>query len=116
MDAAFEVFFYQTKNRRIPFREWLDDVSDPVAYAAIQKRLDRLERGLFGDCKPVGEGVLELRIDVGLGYRAYFARAGKAMVLLLCGGAKPTQSADIKRAKDYWKDYEARKRPAGRTG
>ncbi len=115
MTPTFEVLHYQTRDRRVPFQEWLDSVTDPVAFAAVQTRLDRLERGLFGDCKSVGDGVMELRIDVGQGYRAYLARSGKTMVLLLCGGDKSTQKADIKRAKDYWKDYETRIRAAGGT-
>jgi len=116
VSPAFEVLHYQTRDRRVPFQEWLDSVTDPIVFAAIQKRLDRLERGLFGDCKSVGGGVLELRIDVGQGYRAYLARRGTTTVLLLCGGDKSTQKADIKRAKDYWKDHETRIRAAGSTG
>ena len=116
MSPTFEVLHYQTRERRIPFQEWLGRVTDPIAFASIQKRLDRLERGLFGNCKSVGDGVMELRIDVGQGYRAYLARRGKTTVLLLCGGDKATQKADINRAKDYWKDYETRIRAAGGTG
>lgn len=116
MNPAFEILHYQTSDCRVPYQEWLDGVTDPNAFAAIQKRLDRLERGLFGDCKPVGGGVTELRIDVGQGYRAYLARSGAVAVLLLCGGDKSTQNADIKRAKAYWKDYETRTRAAGSAG
>ena len=64
----------------------------------------------------VGDGVLELRMDVGQGYRAYLARSGPIAVLLFCGGDKSTQKADIKRAKTYWKDHEKRTRAAGNTG
>jgi putative addiction module killer protein len=105
---AIEVLHYQTAGGRIPFREWLDTVTDPVAYAAIQIRQDRLARGLFGDCVPVGEGVWELRIDAGAGYRVYYARSGKVVVLFLCGGDKRSQKTDIKTAKAYWRDYEQR--------
>lgn len=73
-------------------------------------RLARLERGLFGDCDPVGEGVSEWRIDWGPAYRVYFCRDGDAIVILLCGGDKRTQAKDIRNAIDYRKDYEARKR------
>jgi len=111
----FDLYYYQTQARRIPYREWLDTVRDGVAYAAIQARTDRLRRGLFGDCESVGEGVWELRIDTGPGYRVYYARSGKQVVLLLCGGDKRKQSADIKRAKEYWSDYEKRTHPSGRT-
>jgi putative addiction module killer protein len=111
----FELMYYQTSGGRLPYREWLDTVRDAVAYAAIQSRTDRLKRGLFGDCEPVGEGVSELRIDTGPGYRVYCARSGKQVVLLLCGGDKRRQTADIKRAKDFWRDYEKRTRPRGGT-
>ena len=73
MGAVLAVFHYQTSDKRIPYREWLDTVRNPVAFAAVQLRVDRLERGLFGDCAPVGEGVWELRIDYGPGYRVYYA-------------------------------------------
>ena len=114
-DDAIEVLHYQTRDGRIPFRDWLDTVTDPIAFAAIQVRQDRLARGLFGDCEPVGEGVWELRIDTGAGYRIYYARTGRRVVLLLCGGDKRKQTADIKRAKDYWKDYEQRTHPRSRS-
>ena len=109
----FELLYYQTRDSRLPYKEWLDGVRDPVAYAAIQSRTDRLKRGLFGDCEPVGEGVWEIRVDTGPGYRVYYARATKHVVLLLCGGDKRKQSADIKRAKSYAKDYEKRIRSRG---
>jgi len=64
--------------------------------------------GSFGDAKSVGEGVMELRIDWGPGYRVYFARLGRVVVLLLCGGDERTQGDDIKHAKDCLKDYKAR--------
>ena len=115
MTVAIEVLHYQTSDGRIPFREWLDTVTDPVGYAAVQVRKDRLARGLFGDCEPVGDGVWELRIDTGPGYRVYYARSGKQVVLLLCGGDKRSQKADIKRAKTYWRDYEQRTHSRGRS-
>jgi putative addiction module killer protein len=91
-------------------------LNDAVARARIRARLARLMAGNFGDSEPVGDGVLELRIDWGPGYRVYFARLGQVVVLLLCGGDKRTQDKDIKRAKDYFRDYKARtaqKRPRG---
>jgi len=109
----FQLLYYQTRDTRLPFQEWLDSLGDPVAFAAARKRMARLQRGLFGDCKPVGDGVFELRIDVGPGYRTYLARAGSQVILLLCGGDKRTQTEDIRRAKTYWKDYQARARIAG---
>ena len=70
--------------------------------------LHTLALTFFGDVEPVGEGVLELRIDWGPGYRVYFARIGQVFVLLLCGGDKRTQQRDIKRAKDNFEDYKRR--------
>jgi len=108
-----KVLYYQTRSWRVPFRDWLESVADPVGFAAIRTRLLRLERGLLGDWKAVGSGVCELRIDVGAGYRVYFGRHGARFILILCGGAKRTQSADIERAKEYWSDYEKRTRAGG---
>lgn len=80
------------------FAQWLERLNDRQARARIQVRLDRLTLGLFGDVKPVGEGVSELRIDYGPGYRLYFKRRGSEVVILLVGGDKRTQSRDIRRA------------------
>lgn len=113
MAEPFELLYYQRTGGRLPYREWLETIRDPLAFAAIQSRTDRLKRGLFGDCEPVGEGVWELRIDAGPGYRVYYARSGKQVVILLCGGDKRKQKADIKRAKEYWSDYEKRTRTGG---
>ncbi len=74
----------------------------------IRVRLDRVSLGNFGDCHSVGEGVQELRIDYGPGYRVYFGQAGSTIVLLLCGGDKDTQSKDISLAKYYWNEYRRR--------
>jgi putative addiction module killer protein len=76
--------------------------------ARIAARMDRPAGGNFGDSKSIGGGVHELRIDWGPGYRVYFGKVGSACVLLLCGGDKRRQSADINRARAYWKDYEKR--------
>ncbi len=71
------------------------------------KRIGRLEYGLYGDCESVGDGVSELRIFLGPGYRVYFAEEVRHIVVLLCGGDKSTQDKDIKTAKTYWKEYKA---------
>ncbi len=81
------------------FRIWLADLRDRRAVARIAGRIDRLKLGNPGDVKSVGDGVSELRIDYGPGYRLYFKRVGHEIVLLLCGGDKSTQSKDIERAK-----------------
>ncbi|MGE5500585.1 MAG: type II toxin-antitoxin system RelE/ParE family toxin [Ignavibacteriales bacterium] len=88
------------------FREWLAALRDRRAAAKIAGRLARVELGLFGDIKPVGEGVSELRIDYGPGYRVYLIRQGAALVILLCGGDKSGQAKDIKRAKTMARELE----------
>ena len=75
---------------------------DKAAEARIRLRLRRVEAGNLGDCVPVGDGVMELRIHVGAGYRVYIGRHGKTLVVLLCGGDKSSQAADIRRARDFW--------------
>ena len=81
------------------FAGWLRSLRDARAAAKIAQRLVRLQSGLFGDVKPVGGGVSELRVDYGPGYRVYFVQRGRTVIILLCGGDKRTQSADIKKAK-----------------
>lgn len=80
------------------FSKWLRGLRDRQARARIQTRIDRLQLGLAGDVKPVGEGVSELRIGYGPGYRIYFVQRGRALIILLAGGDKRTQDADIKTA------------------
>lgn len=94
------------------FGAWLSGVRDPTAKAAIAIRITRLATGNPGDRRSVGGGVFELRIDVGPGYRLYYARVGAEIVLLLCGGNKRRQDADIQRAKTLLDDYERRTRKA----
>lgn len=80
------------------YAKWLDELKDIRARARIQVRVERLAAGNPGDVKPVGEGVSELRIDYGPGYRVYFTRQGRQVVILLAGGDKSTQVTDIKTA------------------
>lgn len=103
-----ELFRYQREDGREPFTDWLDAVRDKMAQARIRIRLRQVQAGNFGDCEPVGEGVIELRVHVGAGYRVYCGRHGKAVVILLCGGDKRTQATDIKRAKEYWSEWKRR--------
>jgi putative addiction module killer protein len=109
MDATpRELRIYRTVDGRLPFGEWLASLHDERARAKIRVRLDRVSLGNFGDCHSVGEGVQELRIDYGPGYRVYFGQLGSTIVLLLCGGDKDTQARDIDLAKHYWKEYRRR--------
>ena len=104
-----EVREYLTVEGKSPVAEWLADLLDGAARARIVSRLDRLKAGLLGDWRSVGDGVCELRIDYGPGYRVYYAQDGKTLILLLCGGDKRSQPKDIERAHAYWKDYKGRK-------
>lgn len=103
-----ELLRYRRENGEEPFTEWLAAMRDIAAQARIRVRLLRVAAGNLGDCQPVGDGVSELRIHLGPGYRVYFGRHGSAIVILLCGGDKGSQAADIKRAKTYWTEWRLR--------
>ena len=104
-----EIRQYQTADGRMPFAEWLQALRDRRANQAVAARILRMQAGNRGDWKTVGAGVFELRIDVGPGYRVYCGQDGATLVLLLCAGDKRTQTKDIEHARDYWKDYQARR-------
>lgn len=99
---------YLLPDGRCPFDIWMNEVSDLRAKAKIQIRLKRFELGNLGDIKPISNGVHELRIHEGQGYRVYFGRLGQEVVLLLCGGIKSTQQRDIKQALQYWSQNHAK--------
>jgi putative addiction module killer protein len=88
------------------FDQWFGGLRDKQAKRRIHARIDRAEDGHFGDCKPVGEGVSEMRIDCGPGYRIYFAQRGLELVILLAGGDKSTQQKDINTALKLARDLE----------
>jgi putative addiction module killer protein len=89
------------------FVAWHKDMRDLRARIAIGRRIERASMGNFGDVEPVGNGVSEMKIDVGAGYRVYFVKHGSVVIILLCGGNKKSQKADIKKAKAMAKDFEA---------
>lgn len=91
------------------FTDWVDSLADSSGAAAITRRIDRIQEGNFGDHRPVGGGVWELRIHCGPGYRVYYGEDGAVIVLLLCGGDKRSQRKDIYRAQRLWQDYGAKK-------
>ena len=91
-----------------PYAHWLAKLRDKRAKARIIIQVDKLALGLFGDTEPVGDGLSELRIHYGPGYRVYYAKEGRQVYLLLCAGDKSTQAKDIKMAKTYWKDHKRR--------
>ena len=97
-----EIQAYRTQNGREPFTEWLRSLRDQRTRDRIRKRLERLGDGNFGDCRSVGDGVFELRVHFGAGYRVYFSEMDRTIVLLLCEGDKSSQAEDIQRAKTYW--------------
>ncbi|HXN47573.1 MAG TPA: type II toxin-antitoxin system RelE/ParE family toxin [Bryobacteraceae bacterium] len=93
------------KGRSTPFLEWLASLKDAQTAGVVRARLNRIRLGNFGDCKSVGGGVEELRIDFGPGYRVYFGRDGAAVVVLVGGGSKRTQTREIRTAQQCWKEY-----------
>jgi len=107
---VIEVRRYVARSGSDVMGDWLASLEDLKARARIAARLDRLSLGNFGDSKALREGVSELRIDWGPGYRVYYAMLGRTCVLLLCGGDKRRQASDIKRAIEYLEDFKERTR------
>jgi putative addiction module killer protein len=101
-----DVKIYQDAHGNEPFENWLNSIRDKRTLARIDSRLRRVRLGNLGDHRSVGEGVFELRLDFGPGYRMYFARIGNEVILLLSGGDKSTQMRDIAQAKLYFSDYK----------
>lgn len=99
---------YVTESGQDVIGDWLAELKDVRARAKVAARIARLSAGNFGDCRPLHDGVWELRIDWGPGYRVYYALVERTCVLLLCGGDKRKQTADIKRAIAYWHEYRRR--------
>ena len=95
---------YITPSGTVPFEEWMNGLKDPVTRHRIKTRLDRVEKGNYGDHKAVGDGVWELSFSFGAGFRIYYVDDDDVIVILLCGGNKSSQVNDIKTAKMYWKE------------
>jgi putative addiction module killer protein len=106
-----ELRIYTDTQDSQPLTEWLSDLGDIRARAQIRARLARVEAGNFGDCKPLRDGVQELKIDYGPGYRVYLSRQGPVIVLLLCGSDKGDQDRAIRRAIEYLNDWKQRGKP-----
>lgn len=103
----YTIEYYLTETNKKPFKEWMDGL-ERATRAKIRIRLDRVRLGNLGKNRSVGEGVYELKIDYGPGYRVYYALNGKTVILLLLGGDKSTQEKDIKQAIAFWTDHKAR--------
>ena len=99
---------YTTESGKCPFEDWFNDFKDKKTQAVVDARLTRLRLGNLGKYRELGEGVKELKINFGGGLRVYFAEASGMIVILLCGGDKGSQDRDIKKAKNYWEDYQGR--------
>jgi len=108
--CMFELHTYLTDTGHSIFMEWFSTLRDTKVKKAILRRLERLRLGHFGDCKPIADGVWELRIDLGAGWRLYYAISGKHIVLLLCGGTKASQREDTARACAYWQDWQLKEK------
>ena len=107
---ARQLVSYETASNRIPFDEWIKNLKDHKGQTVILARLRRFAvTGHPGDHKSIGDGVYELRIHFGPGYRVYYGEDGMTVVLLLCGGDKSTQRRDLERAQAYWQDYRSRR-------
>ncbi len=100
----YELHYYKSKSGDEPFTEWLESL-DLQAQVRISVRLDRVKLGNFGDSKLISGGIYELRFTFGSGYRVYFGKVGKKIILLLTGGDKKTQSKDIQKVKIYWRTF-----------
>jgi putative addiction module killer protein len=105
MTKPMNVIVYADKDGHEPFTQWLFNLRDSMGRKRIFARIARLEHGNLGDCKSVGDGVSELRMFFGAGYRVYFGETGNTLIVLLCGGDKDSQDNDITKAKHYWKEY-----------
>ena len=103
--GPYDIILYKTEGGKEPYAEWINRLRDRAGIQRIATRIERVAQGHLGDHKSLGDGVFELRLHFGPGYRVYFGRAGEVIILLLCGGDKDTQDRDIALAKSYWADW-----------
>ena len=103
-----EIIRYMKEDGSVPLSDWLSTLRDMQAKTAIRRRIDRVGAGNPGNTRSLRSGVSELKIDMGPGYRVYYAHHGRIIVVLLCGGDKSNQKADIAQAVDYWEDWKTR--------
>lgn len=103
-----QVVLYADETGYEPFQTWIDSLRDTQGRRRILKRLLRVQQGNYGDVEPIGEGLSELRLFFGPGYRVYFGEDAGNIVVILCGGDKSSQDRDIENAKAYWQEYKSR--------
>lgn len=108
--TPYELKDYETPDGRCPYQEWYSELvkKDMRSAVTLEKRIRRLEHGLLGDYKEIEDGILELRIRLGQGFRVYVRQIGKTMMLLLVGGEKSNQEQDIRKAFKYWYEFKSR--------
>ena len=104
-----ELRYHITAHGSSPAEDWLEDLRDRKGAAIIRTRLDRLAYGNPGDCKALGQGLFELRVHFGPGYRVYYGEEGRELIILVYGGDKSTQTKDIHKAKEFWAAYRSKK-------
>lgn len=106
--GMINLLIYSTENGKEPFMEWLESLNNDLVQSRIRLRLHHITLGNFGNCKSVGDGVVELRIHIRPRYRVYYGISNNDLAVLLIGGNKSSQSIDIKKAKAFWKDWQGR--------
>jgi putative addiction module killer protein len=108
MSKEKQLQYYTAPNGKTPFLEWLASLKDKTILKRIRNRMDRVQVGHYGDHEHVGEGVYEIKLHFGTGYRIYFAEHGEKIIFLLCAGDKATQTKDIGLAKQFWQDIKGK--------
>lgn len=106
MLSSHQIRLLETDEGEVPFEQWYYSLKDKITKVRIRRRLDRLELGNFGDTESLGEGIYELKLHFGAGYRVYFTKTENSIVVLLGGGDKSTQQKDINKAKKLWRKYK----------
>jgi len=104
--VEYQIKIYETSTGKRPFDVWLQGLKDQKTQVAVDMRIERIKLGNFGLCKSLGDGVYELKIDFGPGYRVYFGKIGLRVILLLCAGNKQSQQKDIAKSKKYFQDFK----------
>ena len=104
-----QILYYVSESGKCYFEEWLENLKDIRGKAIVKARIRRITLGNPGDFKSLGQGIYELRIEYGPGYRLYYGEDGNTIIIFLCGGDKDSQRRDIDKAYKFWNDYRRRK-------